>query len=161
PHIFVAGADADDIGVQSGGWTIEWQGQSGNITTGTTIRKAIQNAVGSNDNVTFDRFCNFKKAVDAAGNPLHAEVGIVVFGEQPDAEGLGDKSDLSLSASDVDLIYRVRDRVDKLVVILLSGRPVILDDIVDEADAVVAAWLPGTEGEGVSDVLFGDKPFTG
>jgi len=160
-HIFVAGGSADDIGVQSGGWTIEWQGQSGKITTGTTLQQGIKNLVGSSADVTFDRFGNFKKAVDAAGNPLHANVGIVVVGEQPYAEGKGDASDLSLSNSDVDLIYRVRDRVDKLVVILVSGRPMILDDVLDESDAFVAAWLPGTEGEGVADVLFGDQPFKG
>ncbi len=160
-HIFIAGGSADDIGVQSGGWTIEWQGRAGKITTGTTIQAGIKNLVGSTAEVTFDRFGNFKKAVDAAGNPLHAEVGIVVVGEQPYAEGKGDAADLSLSKSDLTLISRVRDRVDKLVIILVSGRPMVLGVALDQSDAFVAAWLPGTEGEGVADNLFGDQPFTG
>jgi beta-glucosidase len=161
PNIFIAGASADDIGVQSGGWTIEWQGGSGKITTGTTIRQAIQNTVGSSGKVTFDRFGNFKNAKDASGNLLHGDVGIVVVGEQPYAEGKGDATDLSLSDSDLSLIARVHDRVDKLVVILISGRPMIINDALDQADAFVAAWLPGTEGQGVADVLFGDQPFKG
>ncbi|MBA3872663.1 MAG: glycoside hydrolase family 3 C-terminal domain-containing protein [Anaerolineae bacterium] len=161
PHIFVAGGSADDIGVQSGGWTIEWQGRSGKITPGTTIRAAIQNAVGSSADVQFDRFGNFKKAVDAAGNPLHAEVGIVVVGEQPYAEGKGDASDLALSEADMTDINKMRDRVDTLVIVLVSGRPMIINDALKQADAFVAAWLPGTEGEGVADVLFGDQPFKG
>jgi beta-glucosidase len=161
PHIFIAGASADDIGVQSGGWTIEWQGRVGKITPGTTIRGAIENLVGSSADVQFDRFANFKKAKDANGNPLHAEVGIVVVGEQPYAEGLGDASDLALSESDLTVISKLRDRVDTLVIVLISGRPMIIGDALDQADAFVAAWLPGTEGEGVADVLFGDQPFTG
>jgi beta-glucosidase len=161
PHIFIAGASADDIGVQSGGWTIEWQGRVGKITPGTTIRGAIENLVGSSADVQFDRFANFKKAKDANGNPLHAEVGIVVVGEQPYAEGLGDASDLALSESDLTIISKLRDRVDTLVIVLISGRPMIIGDALDQADAFVAAWLPGTEGEGVADVLFGDQPFTG
>ncbi len=161
PHIFVAGASADDLGVQAGGWTIEWQGRSGKITTGTTIRGAIENAVGNTADVQFDRFGNFKKAKDASGNPLHAEVGIVVVGEQPYAEGKGDASDLSLSEVDRTVIHKMRDRVDTLVIVLISGRPMIIGDALDQADAFVAAWLPGTEGEGVADVLFGDQPFKG
>jgi beta-glucosidase len=160
-RIFIAGSSADDIGVQSGGWTIEWQGRAGKITTGTTIRDAITSAVGSSAEVTFDRFGNFKKAVDAAGNPLRADVGIVVVGEQPYAEGKGDASDLALTESDMTVINKMRERVDKLVIILVSGRPMIIGDALDQADAFVAAWLPGTEGAGVADNLFGDQPFTG
>ncbi len=161
PHIFVAGASANDIGVQSGGWTIEWQGSSGAITTGTTIVDAIKNTVGSGANVVFDRLGRFKNAKDASGNLLHAEIGIVVIGEQPYAEGKGDAADLNLSDADLSIIARVRERVDKLVVVLISGRPMIIGEALDNADAFVAAWLPGTEGQGVADVLFGDQPFTG
>ncbi len=161
PHIFVAGRSADDIGVQSGGWTIEWQGRSGNITTGTTILDAIKNAVGSSADVQSDPFGNFKKAKDTAGNPLHAEVGIVVIGEQPYAEGIGDAADLALAEADLSVVARMRERVDTLVIVLISGRPMIIGEALDEADAFVAAWLPGTEGQGVADVLFGDQPFTG
>ena len=159
--IFVAGEGADDIGIQSGGWTIEWQGKPGNITTGTTILDAIKEAVGENVDVKFNRFGRYNNANDENGSPIQAEIGIVVIGEQPYAEGVGDDGDLSLSEPDLSMIARVRERVDKLIVILVSGRPMIINDALDEADAFVAAWLPGTEGAGVTDVLFGDKPFTG
>ncbi|MCA0454254.1 MAG: glycoside hydrolase family 3 C-terminal domain-containing protein [Chloroflexi bacterium] len=160
-HIFVAGEGADDIGIQSGGWTIEWQGKTGNITTGTTILDAIKEAVGEDVDVKFNRFGRYNNANDESGNPIQAEIGIVVIGEQPYAEGMGDDGDLSLSEPDLGMIARVRERVDKLIVILVSGRPMVINDALDEADAFVAAWLPGTEGAGVTDVLFGDKPFTG
>lgn len=161
PHIFVAGNSANDIGIQSGGWTIEWQGKAGAIIPGTTILDAIKNTAGSTADVQFDRLGRFKNAKDASGNLLHAELGIVVVGEQPYAEGKGDAANLNLSEADLSIIARVRERVDKLVVILVSGRPMIIGEALDQADAFVAAWLPGSEGQGVADVLFGDKPFTG
>lgn len=152
-RIFVAGPFADDIGVQSGGWTIEWQGKPGNITEGTTILEAIEaTAVGEVQFNRFGRFENFDPPAD---------VGIVVLGELPYAEGRGDAADLSLSASDVELIRRVGEHADKVVVILLSGRPLIITDALPLADAWVAAWLPGSEGQGVADNLFGNHPFTG
>ncbi len=152
-RIFVAGPFADDIGVQSGGWTIEWQGKPGNITEGTTILEAIEaTAVGEVQFNRFGRFENFDPPAD---------VGIVVLGELPYAEGHGDAADLSLSASDVELIRRVGEHADKVVVILLSGRPLIITDALPLADAWVAAWLPGSEGQGVADNLFGNHPFTG
>ncbi|MBX3058042.1 MAG: glycoside hydrolase family 3 C-terminal domain-containing protein, partial [Anaerolineae bacterium] len=152
-RIFVAGPFADDIGVQSGGWTIEWQGKPGSITAGTTILEAIEaTAVGEVQFNRFGRFENFDPPAD---------VGIVVLGELPYAEGRGDAADLSLSASDVELIRRVGEQAERVVVILLSGRPLIITDALPLADAWVAAWLPGTEGQGIADNLFGDHPFTG
>jgi beta-glucosidase len=159
--IFVGGAFADDIGAQSGGWTIEWQGELGNITEGTTILEAIENAVSENTSVYYDRFGRFERITDDAGNLLNADVGIVVVGEEPYAEGVGDRANLHLPEPQLNLIARVGERVDKLVVIILSGRPMIITDELYLADAWVAAWLPGTEGQGVADVLFGLKPFTG
>lgn len=88
-----------------------------------------------------------------------ADVGIVVLAEPPYAEGEGDSTSLALPVG--DLIKTIRPKVDRLVVVILSGRPVILDDVLRQADAVVAAWLPGTEGAGVADVLLGDASFTG
>jgi beta-glucosidase len=84
-----------------------------------------------------------------------------VVGEQPYAEGVGDASDLSLSQTDVQTITNLRAHSHKLVVIILSGRPLVITEQFQMADAWVAAWLPGTEGAGLSDVLFGDYPFTG
>ncbi|MBI1281450.1 MAG: beta-glucosidase [Anaerolineaceae bacterium] len=161
PRIYVAGSAGNDIGIQSGGWTIEWQGSAGAITQGTTLFDAIKNMVGSSTEIKFDRFGRFRNDKDASGNLLRAEVGIVVVGEQPYAEGKGDAVDLSLTEADQNAIKNVRERVDKLIVIVISGRPMILGEALDQADAVVAAWLPGTEGEGVADNLFGDHPFTG
>jgi beta-glucosidase len=88
-------------------------------------------------------------------------VGIAVVGERPYAEGVADLSNLQLSEEDIELINNLRLKVEKLVVVILSGRPLIIIDQYQTADAWVAAWLPGSEGQGVADVLFGDVPFTG
>jgi beta-glucosidase len=84
-----------------------------------------------------------------------------VLAEIPYAEGFGDQPDPSLSKMDILLIERMRALCQKLVVILLSGRPLIITGQLPDIDALVAAWLPGTEGQGVADVLFGDLPFSG
>ncbi len=152
PRIFVAGRGADDIGIQSGGWTIEWQGKEGAITPGTTILQAIQNTASSKTSVTYNASGQFDGMAD---------IGIVVVGERPYAEGKGDKADLSLSSLDATVVERMREHSNKLIVVLLSGRPMIIGPQLEKSDAFVAAWLPGSEGQGVADVLFGDKPFTG
>jgi beta-glucosidase len=146
-RIHVAGRNADDLGNQCGGWTISWQGGSGAITTGTTILQGIRTAVLGGASVTYAR--------DGSGAD-GADVGVVVIGETPYAEGLGDRSDLSLAAEDVAAVRAVKRAGLPTVVVLVSGRPLILDAVVDDADAILAAWLPGTEGQGVADVLFGD-----
>ncbi len=161
PTIFIGGNAANDIGLQSGGWTIEWQGGTGAITPGTTITDAIKAKVSSSTQVKYNRFGKFDNVLDASGNPVVADVGIAVVGEAPYAEGVGDNGKLALSDSDKALIQRMRQNSRKLIVIIISGRPLIITDIMDSADAVIAAWLPGTEGEGVADDLFGDKPFVG
>lgn len=161
PRIFVAGVGADDIGMQSGGWTIAWQGQMGNITPGTTILDAIEATVSSDTDVVYNRFGKYDRVTDDNGDLAIADVGIVVVGEQPYAEGTGDRADLSLSDVDAELIARVAERSEQVVVILLSGRPLLITDHLDVADAWIAAWLPGTEGQGIADTLFGDRPFTG
>ena len=150
-EVLLAGSGADDIGTQSGGWTISWQGSTGPTTPGTTIADALRARIGDSLVVTGDR------AIPAG---THARTGIVVVAEPPYAEGLGDSATLALPAADVATVAEVRPMVDRLVVVVLSGRPVMLDGILPTADAVVAAWLPGTEGAGVADVLFGDRPFT-
>ena len=156
PLIFVAGQAAKDVGIQCGGWTIEWQGKPGNITSGTTILDAVKNTVSEDTTVLYNRWGRFERITDEI-----ADVGIVVVGETPYAEGVGDRADLMLSERDVALIELVKERSERIVVILISGRPMIVTEHLDQWDAFVAAWLPGTEGQGVADVLFGDYPFTG
>lgn len=150
-RIHVAGKCADDIGNQCGGWTITWQGQSGNPTTGTTILAAIRSAAPGAQ-VSFSR-----DGSGAAG----AGVGIAVIGELPYAEMFGDRTDLHLAAEDVAVVDRLKSAGIPVIVVLISGRPLVIDSISDKADAIVAAWLPGSEGDGVADVLFGDHKPTG
>jgi beta-glucosidase len=151
-RIHVSGRGAGDIGMQCGGWTISWQGQLGDVTTGgTTVLQAIKNTVPST-NVTFS-----KDGSGAEG----ADLGVVVVGENPYAEMLGDTSDLSLNPEDIKAIEQVKKAGIPVVVVLFSGRPLIIDPVLKYTDAFVAAWLPGTEGQGIADVLFGDYNFTG
>ena len=152
-HIHVAGKSADDIGNQCGGWTISWQGKSGeNTTGGTTILEAIKQSVSPETMVTFKK--------DGSG-AKGADLGIVVIGEIPYAEYIGDRKDLALAEEDVAAVEAVKQAGIPVVVVLLSGRPMIIEKVIDLADAFVAAWLPGTEGRGVTDVLFGDFNFKG
>jgi beta-glucosidase len=149
-RIHVAGKSADNLGNQCGGWTISWQGESGKVTEGgTTILTAIKNTAKS---VTYS-----KDGTGAAG----ATVGVVVIGETPYAEMKGDRSDLSLSQEDAAAVKTMKSAGIPVVVVVVSGRPVILGSVLDQADAVLAAWLPGTEGAGLADVLFGDYKPTG
>jgi beta-glucosidase len=152
-RIHVAGRGADDLGMQCGGWTIGWQGERGTITPGgTTLLDAIRNAAGKTTEVTFT-----PDGSQSAG----ADLGIVVVGEAPYAEMKGDRYDLSLSEQDAEVFAAVKTTDMPVVVIVLSGRPMILGDLADKADAILAAWLPGTEGAGVVDVLTGAAPVNG
>jgi beta-glucosidase len=152
-RLHIAGKNADDIGNQCGGWTIDWQGKSGDVTTGgTTILAAIRNTVSKDTKVTFS-----KDGSGAAG----ATMGIVVIGETPYAEMKGDRPDLALAPEDIAAVKTMKAAGIPVVVVLVSGRPMILGNVLDQANAVVAAWLPGTEGQGVADVLFGDYKPTG
>ncbi len=159
--IFVSGVGADDIGIQCGGWTIEWQGATGNITPGTTILEGIETLVSETTKVQFNRFGKFDNLKDANGNPLKADVGIVVISEKPYAEGVGDSATLALDEAQLNLVAKMRTTAEKVVLLVVSGRPILITDVIGDADAVVAAFLPGSEGIGVADVLFGDAPFTG
>ena len=151
-RIHVAGKSADDIGNQCGGWTITWQGKSGSDQKGTTILAAMRKAVAQGTQVTYSR-----DGSGAAG----AKVGVVVIGETPYAEMMGDRTDLHLPAEDVAAVDKMKASGIPVVVVLVSGRPVIIDAILGNADGIVAAWLPGSEGDGVTDVLFGDYKPTG
>lgn len=151
-RIHVGGKSADDIGNQCGGWTIDWQGKSGDVIAGTTILKAIQKSVSPATKVTFS-----KDGTGATG----ADVGIVVIGETPYAEGTGDKEDLSLSPADLAALSNMKKEGIPIVVVLLSGRPMMINEALAQCDSFIAAWLPGTEGLGVADVLFGEFRPTG
>lgn len=159
--IFVAGAGANDIGLQSGGWTVEWQGKSGNDNEGTTIFSGIKAAVSPGQRVEYSRDGDFSEFKDSEGNPLIADVGILVLAEEPYAEGVGDQADISLTDSETHLITQVKKQSKSVIVILVSGRPRVITEQLPLAEAWVVAWLPGTEGGGIADVLFGDHPFTG
>lgn len=154
--ILVAGGASDDIGWQSGGWTISWQGGLGSTTPGTTLLDGIRQLAPDGTTVYHDISGRFGDEV-----PAHAQVGIVAVGERPYAEGVGDNGRLSIDQRQLDAVVRVRERVDKLIVVVVSGRPLILDGILEQADAIVAAWLPGSEGAAIAGPLFGTTPFTG
>jgi beta-glucosidase len=152
--IVVAGGRADDIGAQIGGWsTGTWQGKRGPITPGTTILAGIRQAAPG-------AAVSFSPDGVGAGAGK-ADVAIAVVGEDPYAETRGDRQDLALSAEDRAIITAARQTGGRVILVILSGRPLILGSALDEVDAVVAAWLPGTEGQGVADVLFGQRPFKG
>ena len=160
PVIFVAGEAANNTGYQNGGWTLEWQGTTRDAG-GTSFLDALKQAVSPQTRVDYNRFAKFENVKDAQGNALQADVGIVVIAEAPYAEGVGDSKTLALSDNALDQIKRMRAVSKRVVVILFSGRPLVITDALPLTDAFVAAWLPGTEGEGITDVLFGDAPFTG
>ncbi|WP_433795397.1 glycoside hydrolase family 3 protein [Actinoplanes sp. CA-252034] len=164
-RIYVAGRSADDIGMQSGGWTVDWQGRDGDVIPGTTILDGIRSAAAE---VTF--------SADASAPIGTSDVGVVVVGETPYAEGFGDvgsapwshgtagqrePKSLTLQPADRAVVDKVCGAVDRCVVLIVSGRPQVITDQLAGIDAMVASWLPGSEGAGVADVLFGAKPFTG
>ncbi|MFI9564463.1 glycoside hydrolase family 3 protein [Streptomyces rishiriensis] len=149
--VYVAGSNADDLGNQTGGWTVTWQGASGTHTQGTTVLDAMR----KDGNVSYSE--------DASAPTAGYDVGVVVVGETPYAEGVGDVGNghsLELSAADRSAIDKVCAAM-KCVVLVVSGRPQLIGDRLGAIDALVASWLPGTEGDGVADVLYGKRPFTG
>ncbi len=154
--IIVAGSAADNLGRQAGGWTTEWQGIDGNYgIVGTTILQAIKDTVSKNTEVEYNKQGDFSKDASLA------DVGIVVVGEEPYAEGWGDRDNPSLTSEDLAAIEKTRVRSKKLIVVIVAGRPLDIAPYVKNWDGVVAAWLPGSEGSGVVDMLFGFTPFTG
>ncbi|MBA0817525.1 hypothetical protein Gohar_025594 [Gossypium harknessii] len=155
-NILVAGSHADNLGYQCGGWTIKWMGFSGNnLTTGTTILTAIKNTVDPTTKVVYNE--NPDAEFVKSGGFSYA---IVVVGEHPYAETKGDNLNLTIPEPGPSTITNVCGTV-KCVVVVVSGRPVVIQPYVASIEALVAAWLPGSEGQGVADVLFGDFGFTG
>ncbi len=172
-HIYVAGRSADNLGNQMGGWTLTWQGFSGNAgqQPGTTILAGIRQ-VAPHASVTYSQ--------DASAPTAGSDVGVVVVGETPYAEGFGDvggpqwaydpadnnvpreAKSLDLQPGDQAVVDKVCAAIARCVVLVVSGRPQVIGaDRLATIDGLVASWLPGSEGEGVADVLFGRRPFTG
>ncbi len=170
-RVYVAGSNANNIGNQAGGWTLTWQGGSTNQIPGTTVLDGVRAAAGT-DRITF--------SPDASLPIGRDDIGIVVVGETPYSEGFGDVGgpqwawdpgdngvprpvkDMRLSPADSAAVDRVCAAAARCAVVIVSGRPLILDPRqLANIDALVAAWLPGSEGAGVADTLFGTRPFTG
>lgn len=161
-NLMVAGSAGDDIGKQCGGWTITWQGSTGNTTKGTTIfsgLKAAMDKKGGTINYSANGvYTDSTSKVDAA---------IVVVGEDPYAESNGDRSasQLKLPASDISTIKQIENSHPDtpIILVLTTGRPIAIADYVNDSHikGIVNAWLPGSEGDGVADVLLGDKDFVG
>lgn len=142
-NVWVAGSGADVLERQTGGWTISWQ-NGGNMTEGTTILQGIS------------------AVANVVPTAAEADVAIVVLSEAPYAEWRGDVSSINtLPAEDFALLSEARNAGKPVVAIVVSGRPVLITDQMTNADAWIAAWLPGTEGDGIAEVLFGDHNFVG
>jgi beta-glucosidase len=150
--ILAAGEALDDIGIACGGWTISWAGSPGPITEGSTVLDGLRRSIGPGS-VHYDRAGEF--------GTVDAGYGIVSIHELPYVEGAGDRADLSVPADQLEVVRRVRERVEHLVVVIVSGRPLLIEPIIELADAVVACWLPGSEADGIAEVLLGAVPFSG
>lgn len=142
-NVWVAGTGADALDRQTGGWTISWQ-NGGDMTQGATIRQGVA------------------AVANLVATPAEANAAIVVLSEGPYAEWRGDVSSIdTLAAEDFALLLEARSAGIPVIAIIVSGRPVLISDELANADAWIAAWLPGTEGNGIAEVLFGDYNFTG
>ena len=149
-RVLIAGAGADNMAMQAGGWTITWQGtdtKAEDFRNGQTIGRAISDAVVANGGTA---------ALSPQGTfDAKPDVAIIVIGEKPYAEFEGDVPDLAFrpQPGDADMIARLKSQGIRIVVVFLSGRPMFAGNLINQADAFVAAWLPGTQGRGVADVL--------
>lgn len=149
-NVLVAGPGADNMAMQAGGWTITWQGtdtQASDFPNGQTIGKAIVSAVTESGG---------KASISPDGTwTSKPDVAVVVFGEQPYAEFQGDMPDLAFraQAGEQALITRLKAQGIKVVSVFLSGRTMFTGPLINASDAFVAAWLPGSQGAGVADVL--------
>lgn len=152
--IVVGGKSVDNLGYQMGGWSISWQGGSGSTTTGgTTFWHALQQQTAGTS-------ITLQNVGTRTQGSYSGDIGIWVGGETPYAEGKGDSSTLDFGTDNSSALSNLCAHVTKCIAILYSGRPVIIKDQVPKANAFVAAWLPGTEGAGITDALFGGG-FTG
>ena len=148
--MLIAGSGADNIAMQAGGWTISWQGTdttSADFRNGQTIGRAMSDAVRSNGGTA---------AISPDGSfSAKPDVAVVVIGEKPYAEFEGDVPDLAFRTPphEEQMIARLKSQGIPVVIVFLSGRPMFAGKLINQADAFVAAWLPGTQGRGVADVL--------
>ncbi|KAL0876692.1 hypothetical protein Bca101_026397 [Brassica carinata] len=156
-RILVTGTHADDLGYQCGGWTKAWFGLSGRITIGTTLLDAIKGIVGDQTEIIYEKNPSEESLASSEG----FSYAIVAVGESPYAETLGDNSELTIPFNGSDIVTTVAVRVPTLM-ILFSGRPTVLEPtVLEKTEAVISAWLPGSEGQGMADVIFGDYDFEG
>lgn len=144
--IALVGSAADDIGAQCGGWTITWQGSNGAITAGTTIKQALEKALPPGVKLIH---------TDDATTIARADLAIVVAAEAPYAEMKGDDPRLDFPASGSTAIATLNAKGIPVVTILLSGRPLVANTEIAGSEAFIAAWLPGTEADGIADILLG------
>ncbi|MBK8804454.1 MAG: glycoside hydrolase family 3 C-terminal domain-containing protein [Fibrobacteres bacterium] len=145
-NIVVSGTGADDAGIQCGGWTLSWMGRPGAVPGATTIFQGLQAAAG---------------AVVKKGTAGNGDIALVFAHELPYAEVGGDTMDLAVDPAALASAKTAKAAGAKVVVVLVAGRPQILGELESLADAIVMAWLPGSEGAGVADVLFGTVAPTG
>jgi beta-glucosidase len=150
-RVHVGGAKADDLGLQCGGWTVSWMGKRGRTTQGTSVLEALRAAFGPE---------LVSHSADGRGGD-EAAAAIAVIGEEPYAEWKGDRADLTVSSEDLTLVRSMKRSGRPLIVVLVTGRPLILDSVLADADALLVVWLPGSEGAGIADVLTGDHAPTG
>jgi beta-glucosidase len=153
--ILVAGQGADDVGLQSGGWTVEWQGREGDITVGTSILEGFRREFPDSQ-IVFAQDGDFNLP-----GFRRADIGIAVIAEKPYAEGPGDTESLELTAADLAVVEAVRRNSRRTVVVILAGRPLMITDLLAGVDAAVMAWLPGSEGDAVAEVFSGRYDFAG
>ncbi len=157
-NILVVGAQADDIGQQSGGWTLSWQGNgntNADFPNGQSIYAGIAEAMKAGGGTA---------TLSADGSYANKpDLAIVVFGEQPYAEGLGDVRTLEFEAGEkksLATLKKLQAAGIPVVSVFLSGRPMWVNPELNQSDAFVAAWLPGSEGGGIADVIIGDAQGT-
>ena len=154
-HVLVAGDGADNIGKQNGGWTITWQGtenKNSEFPGATSIYNGLANAMNSIGGST---------ELSVSGNwSKKPDVAVVVFGEEPYAEGQGDVHTLAYRngrIEDLELMQKLQSQDIPVVSVFITGRPLWVNAEINSSDAFVVAWLPGTEGGGVADVLVADS----
>ncbi len=150
--VLVAGEHADDIGLQCGGWTIEWGGATGEITTGTTILEGLQE-IAPNVDFVYDAEGDFTET--------DADYVIAVIGEQPYVEYHGDTDDLTVPDHQIRMVRNLRHHGLPIITLLVSGRPMLIQHVLHDSDVFFASWLPGTEADGVAELLFGQHAPSG